>query len=106
VDQAANEQVRILCNDRPLPRLQTDRPQVLPPRPVLREQARPMLPIHGHLNAARSAVKTRPRSLAWADHLHSRGALRDYPRVGGIKCEPQAIGARMARDTAIAEIDA
>ena len=94
VEQPAQEVGRVRLDDRALPLRDAQLPLVLAPGPVLREQARPVLPVLVHDDAAGHLARVRPRPGFTATH---RGPGRAVEPGSGVVGDVQAWTPRRPR---------
>jgi hypothetical protein len=94
----------MLVHDLPLPRIEDDWTQMLPPSTVLREDLDP--PSRCHLDDHSIVRRSRADANACVgQHQLRRGrALVDDGRICAVEDDPQLIGPAGARDAAVAEI--
>jgi hypothetical protein len=106
MNESAHQQLRLLGADLVLPVGESDAALVLWTRPVLREEARPVLRARVDLDA--SVPSALNRCTAGRHHLgHRRLARADDHRVPVVERDTQAVDvARVARDAAVPQIEA
>jgi hypothetical protein len=106
MDQPADQVSGPAVDERFLPALEHDRPLVLLARTVLGKQARPALPVRGHV--ATALPRHAGDALPVGQHmLHRIQARCDDVRIGEVERDPQPVhAARMPRYAAVAEVEA
>lgn len=91
VEQAAEEQFGVLGNEFLLPVLQLDRAEMLPAGRVLREQARPVLPVRDDRRTANRLHAVHGAVRVYGAHDVLR--LVDQPRIDVVAGDPQRVHA-------------
>ena len=104
VEQAAEERFGALGNDLLLPSFELDGPEMLRSRSVLREQARPVLPV-GKDRCAADGLDAVHRP-ARVYRTNGRAGLLDQSRIGVVAGDPQGIdGFAVLRETTIPQVE-
>jgi hypothetical protein len=90
VDQSSEESLDMHADDPVLPVRELDRSRVLRAWPMLREEARPVLPVA--VDVDRSGVTPRIEAAASSgqDRTDRRGAVGDDSRVCGVEGDPES----------------
>jgi hypothetical protein len=105
MDQAAEQPFGVLHDDPSLPRLEVDGTQILHPHPVLREQARPVLPVGENVHAPRSMNEPDSGLRKSTDAPNRLCALVDDPDVTDIEAHAQLVDASWTpRDPAVPQV--
>jgi len=91
VDQATYEGLALTLDDSLLPRHESDAPQVLAAASVLRDQARPMVPIHRDVHTPAVAALSSPGPLFGQDGLEGGSACIDNAWIRGVERDPNAV---------------
>jgi hypothetical protein len=107
VDQPAQHQLGRAVADRTLPVRQRNAAGVLPSRPVLRDEARPMLRVGVDFDAGSVASKLHRRLARWHDLGHGVAAGGDDQRIPHVEGDAKTVDAAcVARDAAVAQVQA
>src|SRR3989338_5537190 len=102
LDASADKFGRMLLHDAPLPRLQNDRPQVLPTGTVLREEDRPRVRVgvHDHDDAT-PAISHWVAGTKRSDHL---GDSLDDPFLALVERDVEAVRPACPANVAVAQV--
>ena len=106
MDQPSEKARRLLGDDRRLPGRQLDPAQMLRPRTMLGEHARPMPPVGVHLDTPDMLPGSNTIEFAVANGCHRTPDLFDRVRIAGVLHHAKLVGTRMASDRPITEIHA
>lgn len=106
LDQTASETSRLLLDDPLLPVAQHDRTGVLLPRTVLWEKTRPERSGDRDVDAVLSANLVHPDGSALGERFDAAPGLLDDLRVGRVHRDPELVAVAVARETAVAQIEA
>jgi hypothetical protein len=104
VDQSSQQQIRVGLGDPFLPRNEPYLAAMLRSWSVLREQARPVVPMRGYHDAPRGAHSSDSHLLPWSHGTDRLRAFIDDGRIASIQRDTQMERPRAPRDAAIAQV--